>query len=90
MTSIKHDTIASEPADISLEELANIYGGSGMVGAPAPKPRKQNNTSGSSGSGSGSTSEPYSPPVSIPNIPSEPLYMFDPGPMGFGDGGGGY
>ena len=98
MSSIKNKSTAApsgaDPTEISLEELAVIFAGSGMVGYPIPKPRKPTSGSGtSSGGGSSSAnSAPYSPPLVIPNIPSEPSYapMFDPSPTFWGDGGGGY
>jgi hypothetical protein len=91
MSSIENSPTATpspEPAEISLEELASIYGGSGMVGMTTPKSDKRKSNNGTSGGGSGAgNSDPYAPPVVIPNIPSEPLHTFDGGSF-FGDGGG--
>ena len=87
----------TEPTEISLEQLALIYGGSGMVGFQPPKPEKpsnrKNTSSGSGGGGDASiVGAPYTPPVEIPNIPSQPIEYFamDPGPFSMGGDGGGY
>jgi hypothetical protein len=75
------DATASEPETITLEDLAAVHGGSGMVGPQRPGQRPDNHTSSSSEHPFGLA--PYSPPLEIPSIPGPQLFdpgiSFDPG-----------
>jgi hypothetical protein len=72
---------SSEPDQVTLDELASVHGGSGLLTLSRPSKPDQHSNSQPYGL------SPYSPPLEIPNIPS-PIELgtidvgfhdFDPG-----------